>query len=68
MNIRERISADLNTSLEFIEEALAVSRRHVKKFHIPKRNGGTRVIYGDYILNYPKQGKTPNDNDPQLCQ
>ena len=45
MDIRERISTDLDISPTLIEEALAVSRKYVKKFRIPKRNGGTRVIY-----------------------
>ncbi len=45
MDIREKISTDLGIPQKFIQEALAVSRIHVKKFRIAKRNGGSREIF-----------------------
>ena len=44
MDIKEQISVDLKISNDFIESALGNSRKHVKKFYVSKRNGGTRVI------------------------
>ena len=45
MDIREKISVDLDIPPKLIDEALAVARIHVKKFRIAKRNGSSRVIY-----------------------
>ena len=45
MDIKEKISTDLDIPLKLIDEALAVSRKYVKKFYIAKRDGNSRVIY-----------------------
>ena len=45
MDLKKKISNDLDIPTELIEEALAVSRKYVKKFRIPKKNGGTREIF-----------------------
>ncbi len=46
MNIKEKITTDLDIPSKLIDEALAYSRRYVKKFYITKRDGRSkRVIY-----------------------
>ena len=46
MEIREKISNDLNVPLKLIDEALAFSRKHVKKVYINKKSGNSRrAIY-----------------------
>ena len=44
MNIKLKISSDLDIPSDMIDEAMSVARVHVKKFHIKKRNGGFRTI------------------------
>ena len=44
MNIRDKVSRDLNISLDFIHDALTCARSHVRKFHILKRSGQPRRI------------------------
>lgn len=44
MDIKEKVSIDINVPISLIDEALTNAHRHVKKFHIPKRKGGYRVI------------------------
>lgn len=46
MDIKEKISIDLNIPSKLIDEAYAFSRTHVKKFYITKRNSRSkRVIH-----------------------
>lgn len=45
MNIKDVISNDLDVTLSLLDDALTFSRIHVKRFTIPKNNGGYRVIY-----------------------
>lgn len=45
MHIREAISSDLDIPESLIEEAMSVSRTHVKIFNIPKRDGSYRQIF-----------------------
>lgn len=42
MEIRKKISNDLNVPSKLIDEALTFSRRHVKKFYIKKKCGTSR--------------------------
>ena len=42
MDIKEKISTDLDIPLDLIDEAVAVSRKQVKKFYINKRSGNSR--------------------------
>lgn len=44
MDIASCISEDLQISSTLISEALSRARLSVKRFEIPKRNGGRRVI------------------------
>ncbi len=44
MNIKLKISTDLDIPSKMIDEAMAVARSQVKKFKIEKRNGGFRTI------------------------
>jgi len=44
MNIKSKISSDLDIPPDMIDEALLLSRKHVKKFYIKKRNGDKRAI------------------------
>ena len=44
MNIKFKISSDLDIPIEMIDEALSVARTYVKKFTIKKRNGADRNI------------------------
>lgn len=44
MELKELISSELNVPLELIEEAVKIAHRSIKKFHLPKRTGGYRVI------------------------
>ena len=45
MDIKEKISTDLDIPSDLIDEAVAVSRKQVKKFYIDKRDGNPRAIY-----------------------
>ncbi len=45
MRIEEVISRDLKVPESLINEAISGARVRVKKFEIPKRSGGSRVIY-----------------------
>lgn len=45
MDIRQKISDDLNIPSSLIQQALDGSSSRIKKFTISKRNGGTRLIY-----------------------
>lgn len=44
MELKDIIARELNIPLELIDEAVKIARRSVKKFHLPKRSGGYRVI------------------------
>ena len=44
MNIKEKISVDIKIQISLIDEAISNAHKQVKKFHIPKRRGGYRVI------------------------
>jgi hypothetical protein len=44
MNIKEKISIDINVQISFIDEAINNAHKQIKKFHISKRKGGYRVI------------------------
>lgn len=44
MGIKTVITSDLDIPLALIDEALRRARLDVKQFHIPKRNGGKRII------------------------
>ena len=45
MDIKKKISVDLDIPLGLIDEAVAVSRNQVKKFSIKKKDGTSRSIY-----------------------
>ena len=46
MDIKEKISTDLDIPSDLIDEAVAASRSQVKKFYINKRGGNSRrAIY-----------------------
>ena len=45
MDIKKKISADLDIPLGLIDEAVAISRNQVKKFSIKKKDGTSRSIY-----------------------
>ena len=45
MNIKDKIASDLDIPVSLIDQALSVSRIHVKKFSIVKRNGKMRKIF-----------------------
>jgi len=44
MNIKEKISIDINVQISLIDEAINNAHKQIKKFHISKRKGGYRVI------------------------
>jgi len=44
MNIKEKISIDIKIQISLIDEAISNAHKQIKKFHIPKRKGGYRVI------------------------
>ena len=44
MNIKEKISNDIKIPISFLNEAISNAHKHIKKFHIPKRKGGYRII------------------------
>jgi hypothetical protein len=44
MNIKEKISIDINVQISLIDEAINNAHKQIKKFRIPKRKGGYRVI------------------------
>jgi len=45
MSIKDKIASDLDIPVSLIDQALSVSRSHVKKFSIKKRNGKMRKIF-----------------------
>ena len=45
MDIREKISSDLDIPLSYIDDSLDVARVRVKKLVLKKRNGSPRVVY-----------------------
>ena len=44
MNIKEKISIDIKIQISLIDEAVSNAHKQIKKFHLPKRRGGYRVI------------------------
>ena len=48
MELKDKISSDLNISPSFIDEAIKYSHSRIRKIHIAKRNGGQRIIYLPY--------------------
>lgn len=44
MELKELIALDLNVPITLIEEAVEIAHRSIKKFRLPKKTGGYRVI------------------------
>jgi len=44
MNIKDKISTDIKIPISLLNEAISNAHKYIKKFRIPKRKGGYRVI------------------------